>query len=219
MGNGREKVFCLTCRSRDGEQEYLPNGFPLVIMCVADMRLYQMALMMSMNKPSLQTHKLLFWMNDIKQVAGFRMPSIKSPMDDQLNPRRHYMYQIEDWNLVCQELFGQRARDGCCPQRKEERALSLLGGCRIVGGINEQVVIAAFAESRQLFAEGKGEQSNDDGDDKPLQLRQPAKRPNHTQEKKIWVILYLEETYMPPTADGAPRKLILHSCRERGGGR
>jgi hypothetical protein len=85
---------------------------------------------------------------------------------------------------------------------------TLLGGCRIVGGINEQVVIAAFAESRQRFAEGKGEQSNDDGDDKPLQLRQPAKRPNHTQEKKLWAILYLEETYMPPTADRETRKLI-----------
>jgi hypothetical protein len=58
---------------------------------------------------------------------------------------------------------------------------TLLSGCRIVGGINEQAVIAAFAESRQRFVEGKGEQSDDDDDnDKPLQLHQPAKRLNYT---------------------------------------
>jgi hypothetical protein len=84
---------------------------------------------------------------------------------------------------------------------------TLLGGCWIVGGINEQAVIAAFAESQQRSAEGKGEQSNND-DDKPLQLRQPAKRLNYTQEKKLQAILYAEETYMPPTADEEPGKLI-----------
>jgi hypothetical protein len=82
---------------------------------------------------------------------------------------------------------------------------TLLGGCRIVGGINEQAVIAVFAESRQRFAEGKGEQSNDDDD---IQLRHPAKRLNYTQEKKLQAILYSEETYMPPTADREPGKLI-----------
>jgi hypothetical protein len=86
---------------------------------------------------------------------------------------------------------------------------TLLGGRRIVGGINEQAVIAAFAESQLRFTEGKGEQSDDDDDDdKPLQLHQPAKRLNYTQEKKLQAILYSEETYMPPTADGEPGKLI-----------
>jgi hypothetical protein len=69
-------------------------------------------------------------------------------------------------------------------------------------------MIVAFAESRQRFAEGKGEQSDDDDNDKPLQLCQPTKRLNYIQEKKLQAILYTEQTYMPPTADREPGKLI-----------
>ena len=87
---------------------------------------------------------------------------------------------------------------------------TLLGGRRLVGGINEQEVIAAFAEARQRFADGKGERSDDedeDEDNRLLQSRQPTKRLNYTREKKLQAILYAEQTYMP-SVDGELGKLI-----------
>jgi hypothetical protein len=66
---------------------------------------------------------------------------------------------------------------------------------RLVGGINEQAVIRAFAESRERAAQGRAEQSDNKDVADRYNLQRKAKRLNYTREKKLARIRYAKTTY------------------------
>jgi hypothetical protein len=66
---------------------------------------------------------------------------------------------------------------------------------RLIGGINEQAVIHAFAESQERATQGRAEQSDDKDVADGYNPQRKAKRLNYTQEKKLAAIRYAKTTY------------------------